>query len=383
MQLETEVNVDVEIPGMPEIVRINTLRKLNIPGSTVSRVVIEREAGKGIWSKINVIRLKGKSADEPATIDEVSEAIVRIMHLDWLEKHDTDSYHNQYKMTFEARTTAKTSATNRLRTYFLYRYTPGEEDENAQRMEDIETQWAMQAMEMQRGQIDSLTLQNQQLHETVIKLAELSSAPVNAAVDMFNQGVGIFTSGASMLVEAQKTQYSAESVRIIEEAKNKRIERVMGVVEKPLALMFGQFSTWAVKKWLGGDPAEADEKPVIDAEAKDAGPAQDAEPEHPLAMMFEAFGATITPKQRMDMNEALTKPQVRILDELFCAKSDEGALEAWDNSVSHMPAEKWIWLSQQLTDEQNENMRKARAIVQKIKDAKAVAKKKKKEEETE
>lgn len=383
MHFENGINPDLEIPGVPGLIRANLLRRAQ---GQIARVLLEHEASRGVWSRVNILKIGGTGGggkrqalqQDPESVDELSEAVVRMMHAHWSDNKDQDGYIPQYKIIVEAKADSTRGVT---RNYFFFKYAPGESDQQAERMEELETQWAMQAMEMQRSQIDTLTVQNQQLHDTVIKLAELSSAPVNAAVDMFNQGVGIFTSGANMLVEAQRTQFSTEAVKIEQEAKNKRIERVMGVVEKPLATMFGQFSTWAVKKWLdGGDDVietTAQEQPRVadvtqaqpvaaDAQAQSAA-VEEAEPEHPLAMMFEAFGATITPKQRKDMNEHLTKVQVRLLDELFCAPTDDGALAAWDAAVADMPAEKWVWLAGQLAEDQSENLNKARTIVTRIK----------------
>lgn len=352
------------MPGVPEVLRTNLVRKLNGP---CKRVKVEAETDKNTWIPVNAIKLAERgTVNTNPDVDAVAELLVRIIHAYHVEHSSASNYTHRYRVTVEVRNEqGKTPIVERL---FRFRYAPEEGDSFFESDTMRENAVLEDALAMQRSAYDQMAAQNQELHETVLEFARMMVEPIRASVDMQSNATMQWINGANMLVQGYSQQYQTRSIELQEEAKNKRVQQIMDKFGQPLAELsmglvagiVGKFAGGKAKPSTAAPAASASEKPKDEANAEDGDDQVDAS--KVLAAVCEAFAMTITPAQRRAMSSNMTLEQIAALDAVFASENNDEVVAAWKIAEIKVGL-KLMWLATIMSAEQLSDFQKIRGMI--------------------
>lgn len=371
MKLEKELPAGSEdIPAVPDILKQHLLRKLRGPAV---RVKIEAKTDSASGVSLNAIRLAERgSANNAPDVDEVAELVTRVIHAYHLEHESEDGYTSLFRITCELRSSDNKKPMSQRG--FVIRYMPGHEDEDSELLRENDV--LMQSLEMVRENNSSLSVQVSDLHQVVLDFARSMNEPIRASAEMSFNATQQWINGANLLVNAHQQMFNVDAVRISEEAKNKRIEQILGQFGGTLNHLTGGLVDWVMKKVGVRAPPQQQAKPAVQPQQQTDTPASatsgeasegTAEPEPDkdkvLGALVGAFSHTITPVQRKAMNNHLTKKMLAALDELFCAESNDDVASAWEAAAAELGMEKLMWLATQLDVEQQNDFNSIRNYI--------------------
>ncbi len=374
MRLEKELPEDAEMPGVPEVLRTNLVRKLKGP---CKRVKVEAETDKRTWISLNAIKLAERGAvSQNPDVDAVAELLVRIIHAYHIEHSADANYTHRYRVTIELRNDqGRTPISERP---FRFRYAPEEPDDFFESDTVRENAVLEDALAMQRSAYDQMAAQNQELHETVIEFARMMVEPIRASVDMQSSATMQWINGANMLVQGYSQQYQTQSLVIQEEAKSKRVAQILDKLGQPIAELSMGLLGGLMNKFGGkGNAPPAQRKreaaPARAEQAADEGEGEgeaagegeaegEVDSDKVLAVVCEAFAMTITPAQRRSMSANMTLEQIAALDAVFAANSNDEVVVGW-RRAEPIVGSKLLWLAGIMTPEQLSDFAKIRAMI--------------------
>lgn len=371
-KLEKELPTDgEELPGVPDILRQHLLRKLRGPAV---RVKVEAKNSAVSHVPLNSIRLAERgAANTNVDVDVVAELVAKIVHAYHVEHESDEGYLSLFRITCEMRSSENRKPMSERS--FVLRYMPGREDEDSELMRENDV--LSQALDSLRESRDSMAVQVADMHQVVLSFAQMMVEPIRASSEMSYHATQQWINGANMLVQGHQQLFNVEAVRTQEEAKTARINAVLAQFGGTIGNLTNGLVDFAFKKFnIGGgskrsvppqaDPAaraEAQPSAATDASGSDGASAEstdapaepEVDPNRVLGNLIAAFSSTITPKQRRELNDKLTKKQLSALDNLFCAETNDEVADAWLAAFEALGIEKLMWMNGMLeVDQQND-----------------------------
>lgn len=323
-------------PPIPDTLRTKMVRITR----GAKKIAIREQVGGSSFKQVNVLFLKvdGPRSQPEETLDEIVEGAAQCMHARWIER-SADQESND-AIVFKLEAELVTAAAGRRRPTFTITWDPDASgDHRADDLDSLRDDVLLELMDHGRRMNDQMAAHVEELHATVIEQARMNTEPIQAASDMGKQATALLQHGFGLFQQALMTQYSQESARAEQEGKTKRAGDMWNRLDKYFA--FGskavgdQLGAYVKRKMAGGNAATDEEH----AKAKKASEQTKRDPievdddndddtlENPIAVICEVFGSSLTPQQRKQMRESMAPELAAMFDELFCAETDDEAVE--------------------------------------------------------
>lgn len=383
-------------PRVPPKIRWNLQRIMR----GARHLVVAERASDGSTKKINGIKIKTKSAPHSMpdeNLDEVAEMVCKIMHARWVEKNldrEPDAYESvacliSAKVDKPVRGQAKTPS-------FEFPYDPDGEASVFDEIGELEKTTLMSLLESNERSRETDRLHIETMQERFLALAEHMAGPLASVSDILKYAGGLSLQGTQALVEALRMTHSIETTKEIEAEKTRRSEmmwnRVGGWLDLGVEAAMTQIGDYIKKKrGAAAEAAAEDTAPRGDPKRgrpRPAGKRPDPKPEPEeqdeeqeerseeseeidredrIARLCLIFGESLDVRQRRKLDELLTKKEKSAFNALFCAESDEDAIEAYTHLEETTPLAKIVRLAAFLTLDQRQIFDKVRALVTKAK----------------
>lgn len=379
MQLEKDIPADLDIPGVPDLLRAHLSRRLR---GACKRIKIEAETEPKAYTTINAIKLADRGAVNNAPgLDEAALLVTQVLYAHYVESAGNPEHSGNYRVTVEMRNDkGKTPISEKS---FVIRYVPGDPGNDNERELLQENTILSEAIGLNRENMALIQSMNTELFERIMEMSRMMVAPIQASSDMQANATMMWTQGANLLVEGHKNMFNIESVTAIEKAKSDRIATILEKFGGPLAGMsmglieavmkkFGINS--AMAKATAAAASAASPRPDAEESAAEQGSSGNDQETHAeeapidndkiFSYMVEGFAMSLSQKQRKSMRENLSKDQMDALENLFCADTNDDVLRLWPLASAAL-ADKIGWLAQTLTPEQMGDFMKIRGIVEK------------------
>jgi hypothetical protein len=194
--------------------------------------------------------------------------------------------------------------------------------------------------------------------------------PIAAAGRISEMGSTVLVGALNLYQNLLQTQYSQESARAEEEGKTKRSEAMYNRLDKYFSFAssaVGEQVGAYIKRKMGGGNAATEEqsrqarRAAAQTERAKATPTEtetveedetEDDIEHPVAVLCEVFGSSLTPKQHKKMREVFSPEIMDLFVELFCSETDDEAVEIFQLIKSSAPLPQLIELHALLDAEQ-------------------------------
>lgn len=371
MKLEKELPEDLEAPPVPDLLRQHLLRKLRGP---CKRVKIEAEVKGRSFIQLNAIKLAERtgSAQHP-DVDEIAALITSVLYAYHIDKASDDGFTSKYRVIIEIRNPQGKTAISEKQ--FTIRYAPGADEDDGDGDVLRENALLDDALMMQRQHMDALSAQNSELFERFIELAQMMTAPIQASTDMHANATMMWTNGANMLIQGHQQQFQIQSVQEIEAAKTARVNAILMKFGGPLADLSIGMINGILKKFGAVVPgaaqpqaqAQAQQQPAQAAAAaveESSGEEEKLDADKILAYACDAFQQSLTSKQRKAMHETFTPAQLKALDAVFCAESNDEVAETWTKASDKIPLDKLMAFASALDSEQQSDFMKLKGMIE-------------------
>jgi len=161
-------------------------------------------------------------------------------------------------------------------------------------------------------------------------MMRMNFEPIAAASSMLRDSTQMMGNNFAMLQTMLQMRYSEEAARAEQEEKTRRSEAVWGRLDKYFAFgsqAAGKQLGGYLKRKMGGDATPPAAKQTEDSESEDSDEDEEDAPENLIALICQDFGKTLSNEQRKSMREKLSDETLSLFDELFCAKTDDEAIE--------------------------------------------------------
>ena len=302
------------------------------------------------------------------SVEEIAQALANIMQAHWESKADTlDPTKEVEPIEFRFQFSCPKGKTKRPSFKWIWDPQSTMEDPFADSIRGIEQIVLRDLLDTQTAALDRYAMQQADTHERFLKLCELNAAPIEHSGSILGYATQMNLQAMQMMVGSLQMNYSHEAQKALEEAKSKRWEAVIEKFGEPVGLVLGQLGMFAASK-LSGQPIKVprggvgtftQKKPAAqptprpeatgarpveyvtpEAEANPQAQPEDQEDEteeeeeaevieHEIAYLAEAFGDTLSAKQRRTMRQSLSEDYLDVFDALFCADTDDEALDAY------------------------------------------------------
>jgi hypothetical protein len=333
---KTKTDVDLaDEPPIPDSLR----RKMVRITRGAKRILIREPTGKSFKQTNAIILTTDSARAQPEEhIDAIVETAATIMHARWLKRNEDEEVG---AMTFQIAAERLPGSPGRVRPSFEFVWDPDEDDGSP--LDDLDAyrdDVLLELLDRTHAQGDAMAAHIEELHAVIIDQAKMQMEPIAASSRMYELGAGLVEGGINLQTKVMTETFSREAARAEEEEKTKRSEAMFDRLDKYFAFastaVGSQLGDFLKRKFGGGNAATEAEmrrgkKAATQTEKKpDDEDDEDDDPdaiEHPVALMCECFGSSLTPQQRKKMREFLETKTMDLFDELFCAETDDEAIE--------------------------------------------------------
>ncbi len=354
-----EVDFPIVVPQ-----RLRHLLNQNLRKAT--RLVVNENVGDGQAPKVNGFRLTNTHGGLPDEgVDEIAQAVTAVMHIAWRDQETEDPEIGMPPMAFivVCEHTTKNNGTKkgkRTRLSFTYVYKGDLVDDDdfvddEITMEERSIQRAMETLERQNS---SLIGHVDLLHHTMLAFvkqqSESSAAQGAASSEMMKHAIPMFFGGIQQMLNAQSMKYDIAKAEAEAKSSSERFVNSIKAVAPFIGMAAQQ---WIAHKFPGVDIGSVF---AGGAPTEGSGPASppDAEvddqvPRDLVAFFASQLGTSLSNAQRRMLSEKFKVAEMRTLDDLFCATTDDEAVSAYERVVKVVGA-KLTELHHLLTAEQGQ-----------------------------
>lgn len=312
---------------------------------TLMRVDVERKRGTNSWKKVNGLKIDQSVSGEPKDSAEDVSAMIVMIALSHVEESGEDG---QYRAKFHI----ASKGGKVQRKCFAFRLSV-DDDEPQPVMDELEQQEVL-AVAFDRA-IALIEIQNRHIDQQntrILEQAQVQSgqtAPLLATIETL---VNKYHEGLNMQATALQALFDNEKNLKVEEGKIERDKALLDILAVAAPKAFEQFGNYLSGRTPPKTLPEAAESPAEDENATTDQPSKPtviqtrprpqpkpnaegaAEPpqeertlEHPLTVFAHAFRESIASDQWMQLSEALSKPQMKMLRVATTAEEDDATAE--------------------------------------------------------
>lgn len=366
IEFDTNIPIPAEAAAVPEKIYKAVCARMR----GLKRIVIQHEAAKSRFAKINGFKLDGTAGKSTTCeADEIGNAIMFAInaHFDQLRKGDALPPPQNYRIFFHVADTS--GEIQRPSTEYLYN--PAEESVDVEDDDERDSKDAAHESRMERL-LTRYEQQNEQLHARNMEMAgalnSLSTshvtnlAPVMSMLSFMGQA---WMTGAQMQQNALHAMFDQRQAEVAETHADRRMDKLIDAVKGPITTLVKAKYGIDLSKiddeedddddddppprkskkeqpaqrpaWDGVTRDGADTAVVVPASPPDgAAPAPASEPAQasdegqgePAAMLLQELGRTITPSQ---WNKLATVfgAKLKLLTRLLEAPTDKAALQRY------------------------------------------------------
>ena len=344
-----EFDESLEDPDFRPFVSVTVRTELSKLLKSTTRIVVNEVDGTSS-RKCNGLTLSNRPGQYPSeSAESIAEAVTQIMHQTWSaqETEDPDADVGLPPVEFVISCEHKTRGTNahRQRNQFRYVYHADNADDWSEDTTSLEERATIQIIGRYESLVGQLMSHANEAHDRLVNVVTQSSATAAAGADMIKEAIPMFIGGIQSMLNAKYMEYSAKKAEADAAASSSNLKAVMETVGPFIPILGMQimakmgFDPGIVAAMMNSQTTPADASPGDpSAPSAPAGPSEggtDEQPEgqptivHRLAALVDAFGRSISPAQRREMNKFLTKRQQAAFDDLFCSTTDGEAYQGY------------------------------------------------------
>lgn len=347
MKHEPAIEWDFEDPvGVPDMIRRRLLRILK----SCTSLLVEEHTGGGKWARIGKLGLTCKPNHLPNDpLDSICEAAMQYVHARWwkLANDGTDE-----ALSLRVRFTCYHNEDGKPdRRSFIYDYKPGAQDEMAADM-SLEHEVLSHLLDQSMRSNDDARAHITEIYGAMLNMTTQSSGVMGSIGGLLTLASALATNGTNALISALTMKY--DDARITAEmadrksARDEISKRINAGIAK-LAPYVGIGLKQLLAKKLGLDFSESVAAPV-EEQAEE----EEAQPEHPLAVVANTIGRDLSTKQHREILAMLTKAQLTALYEMLEAETDDALIAGVRAFRKVVPDTKMMELTALLTPEQQQ-----------------------------
>lgn len=383
MEYEKTIDLTAELPGVPEAVKLKSLRNLK----SCTKVVVEFQTGRKRWKKVNGLKIACKPGQMPEDdADEIAIAITRCVVAHYAELgRDEDDEGANYRVFFHQ----LDKDGNVHRPSFEYFYSPDGGDDGVDAdVAEVHSDFTPleRALERMENLFDKIALRLDESHAHIVAISNQNNAALEPLVRMSDYMGKSWLAGAQMQAQALQLVFDKHQADAEIKAKQENTREYISLLKTVGREVGKQFGKHVAKKVEGKDGEDGEEasagwdgstttvddaepqgdepKPSAGSQAKSETTAKAASGEA-LAGFLSGLGDTITPPQWGRVSALLAKKEMALFVRLFDCKTDKDAIAAYDQvKRGGIGLDKLIELRELLDDRQREALDKLEQIVE-------------------
>ena len=345
MEFKITIDETQEAPGTPEKIRQFLYRNLR---GLHAVTILAATDGARRPKQINRISLSNKGGEMPEEeIEDICDAIMRVIAQQDLEREETDP-----PIDFKIMAEVKDKNGGRHRPTVDYRYiAEGGEDDFTNYEEDPR----LAIIREQREYIAMLQYHLNEAHTLTREIANNNNQAIKPLMDALGWMGHFYAAGLQNQQAAMSLIYDIKKSEAEERGKTERTNKWIDFLKKPASTLAGQFMTWAAQKASGKGPS-VPPPPEPGAEPSSAEPniedgMTEEQKENPVATFASAMASVFTSDQWFQLNEVLSRKEMRVFRAVLEATTDRECVEAYE-AFSAIPALKLMQLHGLMNEEQ-------------------------------
>ena len=340
---------------------------------SLSRVDVERKRGANSWKKINGFKVESEDASaDDAGAEKVSAMIVMIAQSD----HEGDGGTQHYRAKYHV----KARGGKIQRKTFAFKLTE-DSDEVEPALEGLEQQEVLAvAFDRAIALINVQTTHIENINTQMLAQAQTQAGQTAPLLQTIETLVTKYHEGLAMQANAVQAIAEVERGAAEVERKSERDKALLDIVALALPKAMDQLGHYMRRK--NGEPEE-EEAAEAETEGENTAsetqtPPQKPEPEpaqeetemqnptnieNPLTLFAHAFRDSIMSEQWLDLSEAMTKAELKLLRDAVSQDDDEATSEAILVFKDGLRPSKYLKLNRILDEEQREMVMKLLDVI--------------------
>lgn len=315
-------------------------RTIKFHGMHLQRVDVERKSGKTSWNKINGFTVaQGVDRSPKDDPEKITRMIVAIAMADVEEEGADGVYRGKFYVS------EKNGEAKRKHCSFRQRLGGDDDTEPVRDYDEDDEQTSLQVMSSVFHQsLALINIQNAQIerqNDRIIESSRMSTAQIQQLLSTHETLIEKYHEGLTMQANALTLMLDVERNMESEKQRGQNAAKLIGLMEMALPAAITQFALYAkaqAKKADGEEDDEEDDEEDSDNETKAETKAEATDPERaamekkikesPITTFAHAFMDSLGQQQLLDLADALTKKQMKLLREATSQENDPDTAEA-------------------------------------------------------
>ena len=308
-------------------------RTIKFHGMNLQRVDVERKGGKTSWNKINGFTVaQGVDRTPKDDPEKITRMIVAISMADVEEEGADGVYRGKFYIV------EKNGEQKRKHCSFRQRLGGDDDTEPVNDYDEEDQQTSVHIMASVFNQALALiNIQNSQIerqNDRIIESSKMSTAQIQQLLHTNETLVEKYHEGLTMQANALTLMLDVERNMESEKQRGQNAAKLIGLMEMALPAALTQFATY-VNNQKKDAKADEDDEDEDDNEEKSGAAQSTDEPdpeiaamekkikETPLTAFSHAFMDSLNQQQLLDLADALTKKQMKLLRDATSKETDD------------------------------------------------------------